>query len=218
MATRLTDQQLRASLAATLGDWDGRSDLFTFAYGSLIWKPEPGMVDPKKVRLFGYHRAFCLWSRINRGTPETPGLVLALAPGGSCTGVLYRIPANHAEGLLARMWQREMAMGSYVPRWVRVQGDVAVGAARNLPTRLPMPMPIPMPMALAFTINSAASGYAGALSLDEQALHIARGCGRYGHACDYLFETEAALKSWGIRDIALSRLATRVRERQQLRR
>jgi glutathione-specific gamma-glutamylcyclotransferase len=201
MATPLTQTQLRASLDATLARWDGRSDIGLFAYGSLIWKPEAGMLEPALARVHGYHRAFCLWSRINRGTYDVPGLVLALAPGGSCLGVVYRVPANHAPGLLAALWQREMLLGSYVPRWVRTShADPRIG-----------------PLALAFVINRRAHGYTGPLSLAQQADHIARGCGRYGHACDYLFDTEAALTQWGIADRHLRRLSAQVRERLQRR-
>ena len=33
--------------------------------------------------LHGYHRQFCFWSKIGRGTPENPGMMLALDRGGS---------------------------------------------------------------------------------------------------------------------------------------
>jgi cation transport protein ChaC len=35
-----------------------------------------------------------MWSRINRGTPAVPGLVFALLSGGSCQGVVYRVPKD----------------------------------------------------------------------------------------------------------------------------
>jgi len=35
-------------------------------------------------------------SRVNRGTPEQPGLVFALLHGGSCHGVVYRVPRKRA--------------------------------------------------------------------------------------------------------------------------
>jgi cation transport protein ChaC len=187
---------LRASLDQTLAGWDGRRDLLIFAYGSLLWKPEPGMIDPSPARVFGYHREFCLWSRINRGTVDLPGLVLALAPGGSCQGLTYRVPANHAEGLLAKLWQREMLMGSYRPLLLKARG------------------PEGQQQALTFVVNREASGYAGALSLTQQADVISKACGRFGHACDYLFETQAALAALGIRDVNLNILADLVRERR----
>lgn len=187
---------MRESLRQTLASWDGRSDVAIFAYGSLLWKPEPGMLDATAARVFGYHREFCLWSRINRGTPDRPGLVLALAPGGSCSGLTYRVPGNHVEGLFAKLWQREMLMGSYVPRWL---------TARSMHSET---------RALTFVINRLASGYAGTLSLVEQADIIAAACGRYGHACDYLFETETALDSLGIHDVNLRKLADLVRDRR----
>jgi glutathione-specific gamma-glutamylcyclotransferase len=195
MTQRLSESALRESLRQTLDGWDGRSDISIFAYGSLLWKPEAGMLDAAPARIYGYHREFCLWSRVNRGTPERPGLVLALARGGSCQGLIYRIPANHAEGLLAKLWHREMLMGSYVPRWLNAQS--AAGAQS----------------ALTFVINCKASGFAGALSLAKQAEIIAGACGRFGHACDYLFETETALEQLGMRDAKLAALAAKVRER-----
>lgn len=72
----------RASIEQALRHWDGRSDLWVFGYGSLIWRPEFDHLEARRARIHGYHRALCLWSRINRGTPERPGLVFGLDLGG----------------------------------------------------------------------------------------------------------------------------------------
>ena len=40
----------------------------------------------------GWHRAFCLRTHRFRGTPDQPGLMMALDRGGQCRGVLYELP------------------------------------------------------------------------------------------------------------------------------
>jgi cation transport protein ChaC len=194
----LSDQALEGSLQAALANGPGQQDVHVFAYGSLLWNPESGFVDPTPARVYGYHRRFCLWSRINRGTPDRPGLVLALAHGGSCTGLVYRIPAAFAADTLRALWRREMLMGSYLPRWVRCSASDGRGK------------PI---TALTFVINRESAGYSGRLALVSQAQIIASGCGRYGHACDYLFNTQEALASLGLRDRQIDALVTLVRAR-----
>ena len=144
---RLSREQMAASLRGVLEGWDGTSPLWVFGYGSLIWKPELAFDRRVTARVHGYHRRLCLWSRINRGTPECPGLVAGLDRGGSCAGVVYRIPAARAASEFERLWEREMFMGSYAPRWLRcrlVDGtDVR---------------------ALAFVVRHDVSNYAGKLS------------------------------------------------------
>lgn len=67
---------------------------WAFAYGSLIWNPEFEFEERHKVRIDGYHRAFCINSHTYRGTPEHPGVVLGLDEGGSCEGIAYRVKAG----------------------------------------------------------------------------------------------------------------------------
>lgn len=64
-----------------------------FAYGSLIWNPEIPHVAEADATARGWHRAFCLRQTRFRGTPECPGLMMALDRGGQCRGVLYTLPA-----------------------------------------------------------------------------------------------------------------------------
>ena len=77
--------------------WGGQSDLWVFGYASLIWRPEFDAAEQRPASVHGWHRALEMRSRVNRGTPECPGLVFALVPGGSCRGVVYRIPRERGE-------------------------------------------------------------------------------------------------------------------------
>ena len=191
---RLSDDELRVSIDETLKGWNRRADLWLFAYGSLMWSPNCEYSQRKAARIYGFHRSFCLWSRINRGTPENPGLVLALERGGSCHGFAYRIPRANVEGLMWPLWQREMLYGSYRPSWLQCHLDKSV---------------VP---ALAFVINPEASGYCGHLDDAERAKCIAGACGRYGTSAEYLFKTVDALDTLGVHDQTLHKLAAKVRE------
>ncbi len=90
---RLSYEELEVALEGFLAGWDGTQPLWVFGYGSLIWKPDLSFDLRSPARVHGYHRRLCLWSRINRGTPQCPGLVAGLDRGGSCAGVVYRVPA-----------------------------------------------------------------------------------------------------------------------------
>ena len=69
-------------------EWGGKDDLWIFAYASLIWRPEFEHAEERFATIHGYHRALKMWSRVNRGTPECPGLVFGLLHGGSCKGMV----------------------------------------------------------------------------------------------------------------------------------
>lgn len=195
---RLSDGELAASITDTLRGWNPRNDLWLFAYGSLMWSLNCEYSQKVPARIFGYHRSFCLWSRINRGTPDNPGLVLALESGGSCHGFAYRIARHCVQDLLMPLWKREMLYGSYRPSWV--QCHLASSRRQS---------------ALAFVIDPAASGYCGHLTDDERVDCIVNGKGTYGTSAEYLFKTVEALDELGIHDESLHRLAQHVRERMR---
>lgn len=170
-------------------EWGGKSPLWVFGYASLIWRPEFDAVEQQPAQVHGWHRALEMSSRVNRGTPECPGLVFALVPGGSCRGVAYRIDPTRADEELARLWFREMPTGVYDPKW--------------LPCRTPQgPLP-----ALGFTLSRNSPNYTGPIA-DEAMLAILRDArGRYGRTLDYLLETANCLARHGIRDREIERLA-----------
>lgn len=162
-------------------------DVWVFAYGSLIWKPEIPVAEQRTARVAGYHRGLYLWSRQHRGTQEYPGLVLALDRGGACTGLVLRIAAQDVKVSLAALWEREMATVSYEPTWL--SAHTAQGAVR----------------ALAFVVRRDSSGYSGKLSEHEvlHALHTGRGI--FGTAREYLENTVASLEQHGFHDARLHR-------------
>jgi cation transport protein ChaC len=191
----LSEDALEASLQATLASPYRQADVWLFGYGSLIWNPVLSYAERRPVTVHGYHRRFCLWSRVNRGTPQRPGLVLALERGGRCTGVAYRLPQREVELDLRLLWRREMLLGSYAPRWVQASGA---------DTRF---------RALAFVVDTRRSGYAGKLSDEAVIERLCGGCGALGTGLDYLRQTVAGLAGSGIRDPYLERLDALARAR-----
>ncbi|HVJ52985.1 MAG TPA: gamma-glutamylcyclotransferase [Aliidongia sp.] len=165
-------------------------ELWIFGYGSLMWNPgfPYDAVEPATVR--DWHRAFCIHSAGHRGTPEWPGLVVALAPGGECRGLAFRVEARHKGSALAYLWEREMALAEgYRPH--------RLAAAFDDNRRLE---------ALTFVADPAHEAYAGELPLATAARQIAAARGARGSNRDYLRRTLEQLDRLGIRDAALSAL------------
>jgi cation transport protein ChaC len=175
-------------LANFLHQWGGHGDLWIFAYASLIWRPDFEFSEQRPAKLHGWHRALKMWSRINRGTPATPGLVFALLSGGSCQGVAYRVPRQKVKEVVNRLWQREMMTGVYDPRTLRCQTDQG---------------PV---QALAFTLSRRSPNYTGELSPAHYQQIFADAMGRYGSTRDYALQTLESLQRIGISDTALTQL------------
>lgn len=163
-------------------------DLWVFGYASLIWRPEFDAAEAHLTRVHGWHRALKMWSRINRGSPQYPGLVFALLRGGSCAGMVYRVPACDAQDVLTRLWAREMPMSVYEPRW------------------LPCPTPQGTVRALAFTLAREHPSHTGTLSEARLREIFQHAVGRFGSTRDYAEQTLQALRAIGIEDRALARL------------
>lgn len=192
--SRWSDERRRASLAETLSlaDWKPGCDLWVFAYGSLIWRPEFDFAERRLARLHDHHRSLCLWSRVNRGTPEVPGLVFGLDHGGSCSGVVFRIPGDAVPATFEALWAREMGTGAYLPRWLPCDTEGGLVSA------------------LAFVIDRSGVGYVPQLPEDEIVRIILRASGTYGPCVDYVLQTAEALKASGICDEHLDGLARRL--------
>ncbi len=174
-------------------EWGGRSPLWVFAYASLIWRPEFDAAEQRSATVHGWHRALKMSSRVNRGTPDYPGLVFALVPGGSCRGMVYRMAPERAEQELERLWLREMPTGVYDPKFLSCR-------TRDGPVR-----------ALAFTLSRRSPNFTGSMSDEAMVTILRHASGRYGRTLDYLIETAKCLRNNGIRDHSIEKLVALAR-------
>jgi cation transport protein ChaC len=181
-------------LHRTLREWGGAQDLWVFAYASLIWRPDFDVAEQRLARVHGWHRSLKMWSRVNRGTPEVPGLVFALLSGGSCQGAALRVPQADGEAVMHRLWDREMMTGVYDPRWLHCN-------TANGPVR-----------ALTFTLSRKSPNFTGDLSPHQYRDIFDHARGRYGTTLDYARQTLQCLGQHGIHDPALHRLLSHARQ------
>ncbi len=164
---------------------DEQSDLWVFAYGSLMWKPGFDFVERAPARLPGYVRRFCLDSITYRGTPAFPGLVLALDadPGRFCDGIAYRVDAAQRLEVHEYLRARELITYSYLEAFLPV--DLASGQHTN---------------ALCYVMDRSHTQYRGNLSPEQQADVIARAHGPAGSNVEYLENTMSQLVEMGVSD------------------
>ena len=169
--------------------------LWVFGYGSLLWKTGFTPAETRRAVLADYSRSFCMLSIHHRGTPEAPGLVLALdeSPGDTCTGIAFRAEDASADEVLEMLRARELISSAYVERHVTLQTDDG-----------------PL-TSLAYVIDPAHAQYVQ-LDLETQAQMIARSTGGMGPNPEYLYNTAAHLTEMGIRDDDMTWLVGRVQE------
>ncbi len=169
--------------------------LWLFAYGSLIWKPDFEHVASEVAQLHGWRRSFCIHLSSFRGTPEQPGLMLALAPGGSCRGLAFRMPDDDRPGRVMRLLRREMAFHEHLSwlRWVTLRG--AGGGLRR---------------ALAFYCAVKGDPDYLPLPFEAQVQRLSRAVGYAGSGAAYLRNTVLGLQASGIHDSYLWRLQAAV--------
>lgn len=168
----------------------GTEDLWIFAYGSLMWRPDFVYEEQRKARLFGFHRALCIYSHHYRGTPERPGLVLGLDRGGSCVGLCFRIAAKAAAATLAAVRERELVTSVYA----EIAAPVRLDDGRRR-------------MAVTYVASRDHPQYAGALPLPELMRFVTQGRGASGPNLDYIRNTHRHLVELGIVDPTLTALS-----------
>lgn len=170
---------------------------WVFAYGSLMWNPGFAPAEVRRARLPGWHRSFCMWSIHYRGTPEQPGLVLALdaCEGAACEGLAMAVAPEDGGAVLAALRERELVSSAYEERHL----PVVLDDGRHIE-------------ALAYVIAPRHPQHCPDLEPEDQARIIAAATGERGPNRDYLAQTVAHLEALGISDPDLAGLAARVRQ------
>jgi cation transport protein ChaC len=132
------------------------------------------------------HFAMTSW----RATRKQPGLMLALARGGRCNGIAFRLSDDDRLGQIRRMIRREVGSLKDVAtvRWIRVE-------TKQGPVR-----------ALVFWAGPKGEYVSRRLPLETVAGVLARACGHMGSCAEYLYMTVKHLDEWGIRDRNLWKL------------
>lgn len=167
------------------------ADLWVFAYGSLMWRPDFPFLDVHPARLNGWHRRFCIASRIHRGTHRRPGLVLGLDRGGMTDGLAYRVSSQDAVAVRQYLRAREQVSGIYREAHLKIS---VVGLERS------------EHHALVYLSEPAHPGFTPRVPVQRQALIIAGARGLSGSNVDYLVSTLSELKRLGIRERELERV------------
>lgn len=162
----------------------GSGSIWIFAYGSLIWKPASEPAEHRRATAIGWHRSFCLEMRRWRGSPQQPGLMMALRKGGSCTGIAQRLADDDQHDQMVRLLRREIGGpdGLASLRWIDLH-------AEGGPLR-----------ALCFYAEPDDVAGRAELPPEKVASVLARACGHIGSGAEYLFKTILALEAAGIRD------------------
>jgi len=171
-------------------------DKWVFGYGSLMWKPGFAHVEALEARLFGVHRAFCVYSWVHRGTQAAPGLVLGLDRGGSVRGMAFRVLARDWDEVFAYLQAREQSTAVYVEAWKALR----LSDGRRV-------------RGLCFVVDRNHPQYAGALPLERQAEIIATAVGGSGPNTEYLENTVAHLDAMGLGDGPLHRVQALLKRR-----
>jgi cation transport protein ChaC len=162
-------------------------DLWIFAYGSLMWRPDFAYLDRQKARLTGYHRSLCIFSEHYRGTPARPGLVLGLDRGGSCIGIAFRIAGDERAETLGAVRKRELVTGVY--KEASVELLLPDGTKQR---------------AVTYVADRAHVQYAGKLQRDTMVERVRHCAGVGGTNVDYVRNTHLHLQEIGITDANLA--------------
>ncbi len=177
----------------------GDEEMWVFAYGSLMWNPGFEVAASEDAVAFGWHRAFSLRIERLRATSDAPGLMLALQPGGSCSGLILKLPCSTKKQDLRTLLVREIRYAEVcdMVRWVTVKTPKGIRRA------------------LTFWASPKQSLLTDKVPLDEAAHLIAQACGPAGSCAEYLHRTVIDLTERRIFDRNLWQLQKLVAEKLQ---
>jgi cation transport protein ChaC len=178
------------SMTQTLSWRPADGEVWIFGYGSLMWNPMLDFDQRVVASLEGWQRSFCIRMIASRGSPQTPGRMLALEPGGVTHGVAYRLNPLTADEELRVLWTREMPTGAYRPIWAYL----TLEDGREI-------------TAIVFVADPKCALYECESSISAVAPMVAAAQGPFGSNCDYVLKLEAALTLADLHDPYVAELA-----------
>lgn len=192
----MSDEDRDEWVRRVVAEAPARDAVWVFGYGSLIWNPAFHWCEKRRGIVDGYHRSFCMWTKLGRGTEENPGLMLGLEPGGTCNGLAYRIAEDQVETELDIVFRRELLSYAYIPTWVDVKCDD--GDVR----------------AITFVMDQTHERHVKDIDEDTMVRHLATAIGPLGPNCEYLYDLVEHLELLAYEDPQMKRLADLVRQWQ----
>ena len=184
----------------TIANAPDKTEFRIFAYGSLIWNPAIEVESTNACRIDGYHRSFCFWTVLGRGSVELPGLMMGLESGGNCDGIAYSIAQDKLETELDILFRREMMSYAYKPVWVKAKyPDNTTAVGDDL---------------LTFVVDTNNGRYCTERDDASVVKTLATAEGPLGRNCDYLYQLVEHLEDLGYDDQEMTELARKVRNYQ----
>lgn len=168
-------------------------EFWVFGYGSLMWNPGFPHVESVRALLHGYRRSLCIWSWVHRGTESSPGLVLGLDRGGSCSGMAFRVAPEDWGGVIAYLRERELVTQVYREKVLAL----TLADGRRV-------------KAVVYVADPAHEQYAGSPDVDMAARIVSSASGASGPNDAYVFNTLTQLRAMGIHDHPLETVARHV--------
>jgi len=181
--TKMTDEDY-AEAVSTVMNSHAERPIWVFGYGSLLWNPGFAFVERRTATLRGWHRSFCMQVNRFRGSPEQPGLMLALEAGGCCKGEVFRLSDEAPEIEIEKLFRREVPYRRLARAWRWVHMDIAGRRQR----------------ALTFYAGMRGDIFHVKHPIHLQAHMLARAAGYGGSGAAYLQQTVAKLEEEGIHD------------------
>ncbi|KAJ8269901.1 hypothetical protein GJAV_G00108050 [Gymnothorax javanicus] len=151
----------------------GKTSLWIFGYGSLVWKPDFKYKRSMVGYIQGFKRRFWHGDNFHRGSDEMPGRAVTLVEDDdACTwGVAYEVTGSQVEESLKYLNMREVELGGYITKAVEFipRGDDEA--------------PV---LALVYIATADNPIYLGPASPEEIAAQIVVSRGKSGHNIEYL--------------------------------
>ncbi|XP_060908357.1 glutathione-specific gamma-glutamylcyclotransferase 1 [Labrus mixtus] len=160
----------------------GKTSLWIFGYGSLVWKPDFKYRRSKVGYIQGYKRRFWHGDNFHRGNDDLPGRVVTLIEDddASTWGVAFEVTGSQVEESLKYLNVRETVCGGYSTKMVDFFPE-----GGNEP-------PVQAMLYIATTDNPL---YLGPASPEEIGVQIAVSRGKTGHNLEYLLRLAEFMRS-----------------------